>query len=192
MHWIQTIRAHLKISQEELAGYLGLSLHTLQSVEQGRRQLPINSLRPAMIIFQAIITSQAGKSQRGFVATDHYTKRRKLLHHQYHRKLNRCELKLETMQQTYDSAIANLGIYQQIAQTLTDEDDPVHRKWTERKIEETARLVKENDTGAQDPIHLQISVLRGITRQLEEPQPYDSTGNPTPFQQTANHAVPPK
>jgi transcriptional regulator with XRE-family HTH domain len=172
MHWIQNIRAHLKISQEELAGYLGLSQHMLQSVELGRRQLPISSLRPAMVIFQAIMASKAGDITRGFVTTpDQRSRRRRLLYNQYHRKLVQCERRLEDMQRAYDTAIINLGIYQQTVQALNEPDDAAHRKWTERKIEETARQVKDHDTGAQDPLHLQITVLRGITRQLEEPQP---------------------
>jgi transcriptional regulator with XRE-family HTH domain len=179
MHWVQTIRVHLKISQEELATYLGLSLHTLQSVEQGRRQLPLTSMRPAMIIFQAITVSRASDPGSGFVMkADHHARHRKRLHSQYHRKLNQCACRLEAMQRSYATGTANLTIYLHLAQSLS-EDDTARRKWTQRKIEETARQVKDNDTDAQELLHLQVTALKSITRTLEERQTNDHPDAPT-------------
>ena len=169
MHWIQTIRAQLEISQEELAVYLGVSLHTLQSVEQGRRNLPFRSMQPAMIAFQAVVAARTDEPPKGFTEpTDEQLQRKKHPYRQYHRTLARCQRRLEAMQRAHASAVVNLGIYQHIAQSLADQDHPVCRQWTERKIAETISQVKDNDTSAQDLLLRQVDMLKDITRVVEQ------------------------
>ena len=61
MHWIQTLRKQLNITQEELGQYLQLSLNTIKSVEVGRRSLPPESLLAAAALFDAIKNVQTGR-----------------------------------------------------------------------------------------------------------------------------------
>jgi transcriptional regulator with XRE-family HTH domain len=180
MHWLQTIRQHLQLSQGELAGYLGLSLDAIKSVEMGRRQLPMTSLRPAMIIFQTIVVSQAGDSANNLVRkTDPHARRRKHLRDQYQRRLNLCECRLEAMQHAHAMSTAHLGIYLHVAQSLNDESDATRRKWVQRKIEETTALIEDNDTDAQDSLHVQINVLKDFMDTLEEREDNDHPDTPT-------------
>lgn len=59
MHWIQTVRENLQLTQEEIATYLRLSVDMIKSVEGGRRQLPTESMAPAMAIYNAMKDCQA-------------------------------------------------------------------------------------------------------------------------------------
>ena len=159
----------MKISQEDLARYLGLSWHMLQSVELERRQLPLASLRQAMILFKVIADLQT----RGFAAdatlsagahTGEHARRIKRLHGQCRSRLTRCERKLEAMRQSHTVASKCLSVYQQLAQALADDGDQECKKWAQRKIEETTRQVKDNDTASQELLALEIAVLKGIMR----------------------------
>jgi hypothetical protein len=121
-----------------------------------------------MTIFQAIKAPHAHRPVvEPSLANDQHT-RRKRFHRQCHRKLNRCEYKLEDMQRSHAAAIDRLGIYQYLAETLTGEEDLARRRWTQRKIEETMQQIKDNDVSAQDLLSLEIAALKGVTRTLEE------------------------
>jgi transcriptional regulator with XRE-family HTH domain len=180
MHWIQTIREHLKISQKDLAGYLGLSPHMLQSVELERRRLPLTSLRPAMILYETIMTAQARSTGvDASPATGRDLRHTKRLHHQCRRKLSRCKQRLENMQGAYATASSCLRIYLDLARTLGDDDDPVCKTWIQRKIEETVQQVKDNEPAEQGLLTLEIAVLKGIACSLEEALAGEELNDPT-------------
>jgi DNA-binding transcriptional regulator YiaG len=171
MHWIQTIRETLALSQEELARYLQLSVHMIQSVEQGRRQLPFESMRAAISIYNAM------KDQRVHnvpvdapLKTDNHIKRLKRLHRDCCNKLDRHMKKHDQMQRSYISACFLLRVYQHLATTLTTatDDDIARLQWTQQQIKETQQHIKDNHPTEQELLAAEISGLRSMMQVVEE------------------------
>lgn len=176
MHWIQTIRENLELSQAELAHYLRLSVDMIKSVETDRRELPYDSLQPAITLYQAMKDVPArgpASSDPGdlvVVATDHRVKRVKRLHREYSRKLERYAGKLEEMQRSHARACSCLDVYQFMAQSLTPphgEDDRGRLQLIQWKIEETTQRIKDTDAATQDLLTAEITDLENMKRALE-------------------------
>ena len=170
MHWIQSIRQHLQLSQRDLAVYLGVSVDLIKSVEGGRRQLPLTSLQPAMTLFQVITESQSRNAsvRSRLTKTDHHARRNKLLHIQYRKKLFQCEGNLENIQLAHATASINLGIYQHLALSLAGDEDAARKTWVHKRIEEWTEKVEDNDEEAQQPLQAQVDALKEVMLALEE------------------------
>jgi transcriptional regulator with XRE-family HTH domain len=172
MHWIQTIREHLELSQEEFARYLRLSPYMIQSVELGRRQLPVVSMRAALAVYNVIKNLQVhGTTNDHSSAADHHLRNVKRFHGQCCRKLDQCAHKLEAMQKSYASACFRHGVYQLLAQSLTparSEDDLARLQWIQWKITETTQQVKDNNITAQDLLTAEIAGLKSVVDVLED------------------------
>jgi transcriptional regulator with XRE-family HTH domain len=98
MNWLQTIREHLNLSQEELAQYLAISVHMLQSVEQDRRQLPKESIKAAQEMYSAVKDAAARPLRIDpEPPTIEQIRRVGRLHRRYSRRLEQYTRKLEGM-----------------------------------------------------------------------------------------------
>jgi transcriptional regulator with XRE-family HTH domain len=168
MHWIKTIREHLELSREDLALYLGLSPHMIQSVEQGRRQLPWGNMGAALAIYNTIRDLKTRRVASVYLpAAENHQRRMKRLHRQCCRKLNRITEKLEAMQRAHASACFRLGVYQQLTGSLIVSRSNSRRiQWTQRKIEETIQHIKDNNA-TQDLLATEIASLKGLVNALE-------------------------
>jgi transcriptional regulator with XRE-family HTH domain len=172
MHWLQTIREHLQLSQGELAHYLGLSRHTIKSVEIGRRQLPFSSMNAALIIFNAIKDSSLNAAARDAlpqtVDPSHVQQKKRHLR-VCALKLARCMRKLDAMRKCYAHASSSLDTYQRLAQALTaalDKENQARLQWAQRKVKEAARSLKDNNVAAQELLAARAAGIRGELDEL--------------------------
>lgn len=142
MHWIQTIRESLELSREELAHYLQLSVHTVVSVENDRRRLPIDSLLPSLTLFNIV------KDCNTLFSTTEPLKEE--LQELYNKKkipgLRSRELK--KIQKAHTIARFRLGVYQSLVQALTGTNSKADRarlQWAQEKIKQTMRQIEESN-----------------------------------------------
>jgi transcriptional regulator with XRE-family HTH domain len=176
MYWLKTIREHLQLSQGELAGYLGLSLHTIKSVEMGRRQLPFSTMNAALVIFNAVKESSLNAAERNATPP-------KLTHVQVQRKkhylrtcmmsLERNSMKLHDMQKCHAQASSSLDTYQRLVQALTpalDEENQARLQWAQRKITEATQSLKVNSVAAQDLLFARVAGIRSRLNTLLKEQ----------------------
>jgi transcriptional regulator with XRE-family HTH domain len=133
MYWLKTIREHLQLSQGELAGYLGLSLHTIKSVEMGRRQLPIPTMNAALVIFNAVKESSLNARPRKFTHVQVQNKKHEL--RTCMMRLERNGEKLSDMQKCHAQASSSLDAYQRLAQALTPalDEENLAPRWLIKK-----------------------------------------------------------
>jgi transcriptional regulator with XRE-family HTH domain len=174
MYWLQTIREHLHLSQEELAGYLGLSLHTIKSVETGRRPLPMDTLHAALVIFNAIKDSALGTAAGNVSekAEEHHLQHTRRHHRHCCRKLARHLARLDSMQRTHARACSCLDVYRRLAQSLTPahKEDQARLQWVQRKIRDAQQGIEENNVAAQNVLAAKIAGLRTQVQALDECQ----------------------
>jgi DNA-binding XRE family transcriptional regulator len=161
MHWIQTIRTQLGLTQEELAHYLHISLHTMQSVEQGRRSLPPESLTAAMALFDAIRNAHVNRISKEAKppASHQHMRQARQVHRICCRKLERCITRLESMKKSHSTASLALGVYEVLAQTLptpVTQQEHAQLRWAQRKIAETTHRINNTNTGAQNILAAEI------------------------------------
>lgn len=167
MHWIQTIRQDLGLTQNELAGYLELSVHTVQSIEQGRRELPFKSMRIAIALYNAMNEGRTRSLHDPSPEADHQAQRKlKGLQRRCRHKLVLCREKLQKMQDDYENARRSLNAYELLADTLAP-DDLARQKWTEWRIAETLQRIKENNATEQGLLRAEIAALESRTQALE-------------------------
>jgi len=184
MYWLKTIREHLQLSQGELAGYLGLSLHTIKSVEMGRRQLPFSTMNAALVIFNAVKESALNAAARQATPP-------KPTHVQVQRKkhylrtcmisLERNSLRLHEMQKCYAQASSSLDTYQRLVQALTpalDEENQARLQWAQRKIAVAAQCLKDNNVAAQDLLFARVAGIRSRLNALLKEQQELNTDAP--------------
>ena len=172
MHWIQTLREHLQINQEDMSHYLRVSIHTIQSVELGRRSLPAGSLMAAVALFDAIKNAQSTR-----VAIDLPTqvphqqmRRAKQLHRQCCRKLERSIGRLDKMKKSHTTACFALGVYQLLAQSLSTpatEEDQARLVWAQRQINDTRQRINDFNPAAQNLLAAEIVGLKNVAHSLD-------------------------
>jgi len=172
MHLIKDIREYLGLTQEELAGYLCLSIHTVQAIEQGLRQLSSTSQMAAATILKAIHDRrESGAVNDPVPAPDYQLRYVKRLLRRYRYRLDQVTHELESMQQVYAAACFNLGVYQLLAQTLPNgngnEDNQIRWRWTALRAEETLQQIRENNETAQGILKAKIAGLKGTVLALE-------------------------
>lgn len=172
MHWIETIREHMQISREELSFYLQLSVHTIQSVELGRRSLPPDSLVAAAALYDAVRNAQVNQvatPQTPHVPHQHIRHTKKL-HHQWRRKLDRSVNKLEDMKKSHATACFSLKVYQALAQELPtpeSQDEQVRLRWTQRQIKQTTQFIHDTSPTVQDLLAAEIVGLKNLVHNLD-------------------------
>lgn len=183
MHWIKTIRENLRLTQNEVAAYLYLSVRTIQSMEQCRRELPFKSMGAAIMLYN---TMKAGKTRpaRDLPPESDLRTQRKLkaLHRRCCHSLVLCREKLQKMQADYENACQSLSAYQLLAEdlaTANNPDDLVRVKWTEWRIAEARHRIKENNTTAQGLLSVEIAALESRAQGLAKMLATDITDQNT-------------
>ena len=171
MHWIQTIRENLGLTQSEIAHYLQLSIHTIQSIELNRRNLPLNTLMPAMALYKAVADVHANGPVSS-ISLDETSRKHQQnqLYNKRLRQLGKVTDELQKAQRTYQSACIQLGVYQQLIQALApanSEENRARLQWTQDRVKETIQRIKDNNLTLQDQLAAEIAGLQGMTKALE-------------------------
>jgi DNA-binding XRE family transcriptional regulator len=172
MHWIQTLREHLQITQEELGHYLQLSINTIKSVEVGRRSLPPESLIAAAALFEAIKNAQVTRVaiNSHAPASHHHTRRAKQMHRQCCRKLDRSIDNLDKMKKSHTTACFALGVYQVLAQSLptpVSKEEQARLLWAQRQINDTLQRINDTSPAAQNLLAAEIVGLKNVVHSLD-------------------------
>jgi transcriptional regulator with XRE-family HTH domain len=169
---LQTIREKLRLSQRDIAYYLGISIHTVKAIEQGHRQVPLDMLDGKADLIKATLNEKAGRR----VATDFAapTKQQmrlmKRLRDTYTRRLDKYTLQLEKMQQDCATASRGLAFVRQVAASLARagaKADPVRLHWSELKTAELTRSLTKNNAVAQQILTMEIAGLQVRIKQLD-------------------------
>jgi transcriptional regulator with XRE-family HTH domain len=169
----QSTREQLGLSQEDLAGYLGISLHMLESVELGRRYLPRASEQTAVDLINAVINRQRTPPVNHTPAppADYQIQLVNRLYRKCTIKLNRRISKLEKLQTSYANACFHLDVYQRLAEHLTgtlNQDALARLKWLEWKIGESKQGIINNNAAEQAIVIAEIAGLKSTILALEE------------------------
>jgi hypothetical protein len=169
----QSTREQLGLSQEDLAAYLGISLHMLESVELGRRYLSRDCEPHAVDLIHAVINRQRKPPVNHTPAppADYQIQHVNRLYRKCTIKLNRRISKLEKMQTSYANACFQLDVYQHLADLLTDthnEDALARLKWLEWKIGESKQGIINNNAAEQAIVIAEIAGLKSTIQALEE------------------------
>lgn len=172
MHWIQTVRENLQLSQEELAIYLRLSVDMVKSVEVGRRQLPFESMAPAIAIHDAMKDCQArGPTGDATTSERDHLRELKRLHNKYRRRLEDAIDKLEKMKRTYESSSLRFEVYRDLANGLAaavGKDDLARLRWINVSIDEAKYCMKDNNATAQAVQSAKIAGLKAAMQAVEK------------------------
>jgi DNA-binding XRE family transcriptional regulator len=171
MHWIQTLREQLQITQEELGYYLQLSHHTIRSVEQGRRPLPPESLVAAAALFDAVRNASLSPVTIDLPTPTlrHHTSRAKL-HKQCCRRLDRSVGQLDKMKKSHAAACFALGVYRALAQALptpVSKQEHARLTWAQRQIKDTLQRIDDTNPVAQDLLAAEIVGLKNVVHSLD-------------------------
>lgn len=171
MHWIQTIREVLQLSREELAQYLQISSHTIVSVENNRRPLPIDSLLPAITLYNVIkdCNKQAGFTKPRLTETIPRPYDKKTIHGQRFRRLDKYSRKFKKIQEGHTRARLRLNAYQSLVQQLANgKYDRARLQWVQWKIREAKQAIQENTTTTQHLLAAEIAGMKSMMRALQE------------------------
>lgn len=179
MHWIQTLRKDLKLTQHELAAYLRVSVHTIQSMEQCRRELPFKSMGAAIALFNAVKAGKARPVNDPPPEADSRTQRQlKGLHRRCRHRLVLCAEKLQKMLEDHENACRSLSTYELLADALATADSPddlARLQWTKWRIQETLQRIKDNNATAQGLLTAEIAALESRKQALESMLVADTT-----------------
>jgi len=170
---LQSIRQKLKLSRQDLATYLGISPHTVKSIELNRREVPLDHLDEKADLIKVLLDTDLQRQAVAHVAvaTPEQLRKIRTLRLTYRRRLNNYTLKLQKMQENYTTAAMGLVVVQQLAASLAEavsKDDRDRLKWTKRKTKELNYILEASNQTAQEMLTLEIDSLQARIARLEE------------------------
>jgi transcriptional regulator with XRE-family HTH domain len=170
---LKSIRKKLKFSRQDVATYLGISIHTVKAIDIGNRQVPLDQLDEKADLIKAVLNDKAHRRVAADIApaTAQQIRKIKRLHHTYSRRIDNYTRQVEKMQEDCAAASKGLIAVQQLVASLTEagaDSDRSRLRWAKSKIVELTYIIKANNQTAQELLSIEIAGLKLRVERLEK------------------------
>lgn len=157
------IREQLGLTWKDVALYLNVSMHMVQSMELGRRSVPRSCEDAIRVLLDVIVKGkpETAKAIVPLAMPGYQMKQLKSLHRKLSIRRRKYVEQLEKTKLSYAEAHPRLDMYQQIADSLAPEhaDTPARLKWVKWRMAVENKRISDNNPTTQAMLALEIAAL---------------------------------